>query len=107
MGYRDTFFKNTPSRNGKYQCVRCGKWFTKDQIDVDHRIPKKHGGTDSITNLQAMCKHCNRSKCDNVTTGEVANTLIQSAMNGELKETLQSAAVQESKNALGFKYKRK
>ena len=40
MGYREDFFKNTPSYMGKYQCQRCGNWFHKSEIDVDHRIQK-------------------------------------------------------------------
>ena len=43
MGYRETFFANTPSMMGKYQCVRCGGWFKKSEIDVDHRIANKTG----------------------------------------------------------------
>ena len=62
MGYREDFFKNTTSFMGKYRCQHCGGWFPKSQIDVDHIIPKKYGGTDALINLQALCKHCNRSK---------------------------------------------
>ena len=87
--------------------MRCLQWFDKKDIDVDHRIPKKQGGTDSLSNLQAMCKHCNRSKHDNVTKGEVATTLFNSAVSGELGDTLKSVGVQQLKNALGIKYKRK
>jgi 5-methylcytosine-specific restriction endonuclease McrA len=107
MGYRETYFKNAESFNGKYRCCKCGGWFDKKDIDVDHRIPKKLGGTDHISNLQAMCYHCNRSKGSNVTGAEVASTLVKSAMAGELGNTLKSAAVQNVKNALGFKYKRR
>ena len=105
-GYRQTFFNNNPSIMGRYRCCRCGGMFTKDQIDVDHRIPKKLGGTDDMSNLQAMCKHCNRSKQDNITGGDIANTLVRSAISGNLGNTLKSAAKQNIKNALGFKYKR-
>ena len=32
-------------------------------MDIDHIIPqKKYGGSDRETNLQCICKHCNRSK---------------------------------------------
>ena len=82
MGYREDFFKNTPSYMGKYQCQRCGNWFPKSEIDVDHRIPKRHGGTDDLYNLQAMCKHCNRSKNSNVTGGEIAQTAIMAGISG-------------------------
>lgn len=100
MGYRETFFNNTPSMMGKYQCVRCGCWFKKADIDVDHRIPKKHGGTDDIWNLQAMCKHCNRSKGKNVTSGEIASTLINSAATGNLGNAVGSIAKQQLKNGV-------
>ena len=106
-GYRETYFKHAKAVFGKYQCCRCGKWFKKENIDVDHRIPKKLGGTDHISNLQAMCKHCNRSKGAKVAGAEIAGTLVRSAVSGNLGDTLSSAAKQNIKNALGFKYKRK
>lgn len=62
MGYREDWFNNTSPFLGKYRCQHCGGWFTKPQIDVDHIVPKKYGGTDHILNLQGLCKHCNRSK---------------------------------------------
>ena len=62
MGYREKWFKNNPSFFGKYRCQHCGGWFPKEQIDVDHIIPKSRGGTDALVNLQGLCYHCNRSK---------------------------------------------
>lgn len=107
MGYREEFFKANTSIGGKYRCCRCGKLFSKKDIDVDHRIPKKLGGTDDISNLQALCKHCNRSKQDDVTGLEVAGTLIRSAASGNIGNELTSIAKQGIKNALGIKYKRR
>ena len=117
MGYRETFFNNTPSMMGKYQCCKCGGWFTKSNIDVDHRIPKRHGGTDDLWNLQAMCKHCNRSKGADTNTGEVAQTLITAGISGLVNGGMQggldnlsklgaSVAKQKVKDALGIKYRR-
>lgn len=34
----------------------------KGDMDIDHIIPQKYGGRDSVLNLQCICKHCNRSK---------------------------------------------
>jgi 5-methylcytosine-specific restriction endonuclease McrA len=75
MGYREKYFKENKGFMGKYRCVRCGKWFPKDQIDIDHIIPKSKGGSDALYNLQAMCRHCNRSK--NNKTDKVVSDLIK------------------------------
>jgi diadenosine tetraphosphate (Ap4A) HIT family hydrolase len=44
------------------RCALCG--ITKDDspIDVDHIIPRSRGGSNDITNLQALCAKCNRTK---------------------------------------------
>lgn len=62
MGYREMYFKENKGINGKYLCARCGRLFERNMVDVDHIIPKSKGGPDHPANLQAMCKHCNRSK---------------------------------------------
>ena len=33
-------------------------------IEIDHIIPEKRGGTDDINNLQAICWQCNAQKHD-------------------------------------------
>ncbi|MCI6190043.1 MAG: HNH endonuclease [Clostridium sp.] len=40
--------------------------FSKGDIDIDHIIPQNYGGSDNLNNLQCMCKHCNRSKQDDL-----------------------------------------
>lgn len=66
-----------------YRCSSCGiegKYFQLDKGDrpdrkhfnlytadgilmtKDHIIPKKHGGKDTVYNLQTMCVKCNRAK---------------------------------------------
>ena len=66
MGYRDDYFDNNPSNHGWYTCVRCGRSFRKGDVDIDHIIPQSYGGPDHPANLQCMCKHCNRSKRDDL-----------------------------------------
>lgn len=66
MGYRDDWFENNDSNYGWDTCVRCGRSFRKGDIDIDHIIPQKYGGSDNLNNLQCMCKHCNRSKQDDL-----------------------------------------
>lgn len=64
--YRQTGLENTQSNNGWYECVKCGKNFRKEDMDIDHIYPKSLGGTNSRSNLQCICKHCNRSKQANI-----------------------------------------
>ncbi len=66
MGYRDKYFSSNPSDHGWYTCVSCGRSFRKGDIDIDHIIPQSRGGNDDLENLQCMCKHCNRSKRDDM-----------------------------------------
>lgn len=117
MGYRENFFKNTPNFMGKYQCVKCGRWFPKSEIDVDHKIPKRMGGTDDLFNLQATCKHCNRSKGDDLNVTDIASSLIGAGINGlanggitgvaqNLGNMGKGIAKQKLKDALGIKYRR-
>ncbi len=62
MNYRELWFKNNESNHGWYTCAKCGKKIRKADVDIDHIIPRKHGGSDRLYNLQCLCKHCNRSK---------------------------------------------
>ena len=112
MGYREEFFKANPGmklagKKGLYwRCASCGGYFIKSEIDVDHRLPKRRGGTDDIWNLQPMCKHCNRSKHDNQTGIETAQTVIGAAVNGDIGKLVEGVATQGIKDLLGIKYKR-
>ena len=65
MGYRDTYFNKNDAydnNNGWDTCQKCGRKFRKGDMDIDHIIPQKFGGSSSEWNLQCICKHCNRSK---------------------------------------------
>lgn len=110
MGYRETFFNNTTSFCGKYQCKHCKGWFSKSDIEVDHVIAKRLGGTDDLYNLQALCVHCNRSKRERSSSQEIAQTVIKAGLSGGANDLLnlgKSVAGQKLKDALGIKYKRK
>ena len=65
-GYRDKWFDNNSSNHGWYTCVRCGRKLRRGDVDIDHIIPQSYGGGDSLNNLQCTCRHCNRSKQDDV-----------------------------------------
>lgn len=56
-----------------YRCAHCGKWCgrsggdnirlnSSELMEVDHIIPWSKGGSDSLYNLQPLCRPCNRSK---------------------------------------------
>lgn len=49
-----------------YRCERCNTALTTApgprQAHIDHRIPIAAGGTNSVTNLQALCRACNLTK---------------------------------------------
>ena len=62
LGYREDWFASNESNHGWYTCARCGKKIRKADVDIDHIVPQKYGGSDKLFNLQCLCKHCNRSK---------------------------------------------
>jgi ATP adenylyltransferase len=44
------------------RCELCGVSVEERAIEIDHIIPRKHGGSDETTNLQALCYRCNANK---------------------------------------------
>jgi len=46
------------------KCALCGATIKDTPIDIDHIIPRNHGGTNELSNLQALCFRCNRAKRD-------------------------------------------
>lgn len=47
----------------KGKCPECGLMFVEnDLIEVDHKIPKEDGGTDTFDNLQPLHRHCHDVK---------------------------------------------
>lgn len=49
-------------RRDGYCCQYCGKRPPSVTLEVDHRIPRCAGGSDSLDNLVAACWDCNRGK---------------------------------------------
>ena len=43
----------------KGRCECCGAHEHQRALEVDHIIPKNHGGSDDLSNLQALCFRCN------------------------------------------------
>ena len=100
--YKTSLVYRLIKRTEKYECASCGakaKYFGfayhKNQHDVavpmfvtecantgrksiltfDHVIPKSFGGSNSLTNGEVLCEHCNRTKSNNYTISEMIQVL--------------------------------
>jgi ATP adenylyltransferase len=51
-------------KRAKGRCELCGVPAEKKAIEVDHILPRNKGGSDDISNLQALCYSCNAMKRD-------------------------------------------
>src|SRR4051812_40064094 len=49
-------------RRAGFRCELCGTPADERALEVDHIIPRRHGGSDDHTNLQALCWRCNANK---------------------------------------------
>ena len=94
MSYRENWFKHNESNHGWYTCAKCGKKIRKADVDIDHIIPQKYGGSDSLYNLQCLCKHCNRSKQASMkeTLPDLAKTNHQRAVKAVRKSVANAKA---------------
>lgn len=52
----------------KFHCELCGVSADEKALEVDHIVPRNHGGTDDLQNLQALCYSCNAMKRDRDST---------------------------------------
>ena len=51
-------------KRAKFCCELCGISARDKALEVDHIVPRNHGGSDDISNLQALCYSCNAMKQD-------------------------------------------
>jgi diadenosine tetraphosphate (Ap4A) HIT family hydrolase len=51
-------------KRARGRCELCGVSHEVKALEVDHILPRKHRGSDDISNLQALCYTCNASKRD-------------------------------------------
>lgn len=51
-------------KNAHFHCELCGVSADIRALEVDHILPRNRGGTDDLSNLQALCYSCNSMKRD-------------------------------------------
>ena len=63
-------------KRAKYRCELCGAHEKQIALYVDHIIPRSKGGSDDLSNYQALCMTCNTNKRaeDDTDFREVANS---------------------------------
>lgn len=49
-------------RRDNYRCRECGATNKETTLEIDHIVPVSKGGSNSLSNLQTLCKKCNRAK---------------------------------------------
>jgi 5-methylcytosine-specific restriction endonuclease McrA len=62
LRYNIMFYKLKPT------CLYCEKLLKKDEMTLEHVLPKKHGGTNHWKNLDLACLECNSDKADMLLT---------------------------------------
>lgn len=51
-------------KRARFRCELCGISAYEKALEVDHILPRNHGGSDDLSNLQALCYSCNAMKRD-------------------------------------------
>lgn len=62
LGYISGSLRYEVLKRSGGRCDLCGISVEERAIEVDHILPRKHGGTDDSVNLQALCWKCNANK---------------------------------------------
>lgn len=68
VGYISGTLKYEVLKRARFRCELCGISADEKALEPDHIVPRNHGGTDDLTNLQALCYSCNAMKRDRDTT---------------------------------------
>jgi ATP adenylyltransferase len=63
-GYISGTLRYEVLKSAKFRCELCGVPADERALEVDHIKPRNKGGTDEISNLQALCYSCNAMKRD-------------------------------------------
>jgi len=63
-GYVSGTLRYEVLKAAKFCCDLCGVPADEKALEVDHIVPRSHGGSDDPSNLQALCYSCNSMKRD-------------------------------------------
>jgi ATP adenylyltransferase len=63
-GYISGTIRYEVLKRAKFRCELCGISAAEKALEVDHILPRNHGGSDDISNFQALCYSCNAMKRD-------------------------------------------
>ena len=63
-GYISGTIRYKVLKRSKFHCELCGISAIDKALEVDHIIPRNKGGSDELSNLQALCYSCNAMKRD-------------------------------------------
>ena len=63
-GYISGTVKYEVLKRAMFRCELCGISADQKALEVDHIIPRNHGGSDDLSNFQALCYSCNAMKRD-------------------------------------------
>lgn len=67
-GYVSGTLRYEVLKRAKFRCELCGVSAAVKALEVDHILPRNHGGTDDESNLQSLCYSCNAMKRDRDST---------------------------------------
>jgi len=67
-GYVSGTLRYEVLKRAMFRCELCGASAEDRALEVDHIVPRNTGGSDDLSNLQALCYSCNAMKRDRDTT---------------------------------------
>ena len=59
-----SFSRRNVFKRDRFTCQYCGRQPGKDELTIDHVVPRAHGGISSWTNCVLACINCNSRKAD-------------------------------------------
>jgi len=58
------YSRQTLFQRDKFRCAYCNETFAKEQLTIDHIIPRSKGGLSNWSNTVSCCRPCNYLKAD-------------------------------------------